>query len=365
MLPVSQRLRRLAIKSQEMESLLRMLTKATKCYFGQRGVLLESDIPISDDNDIFCQSLLKTECRIPEDSLLREDIYRATVADLAERNESRVIQDVGRLYVPSVQTLAKIGEKRFGVFVESVNEGWDCCYSLIDPRPQPDYAVGFGRAGLSEARINKLHPLIKDDPTFQSNHKATYYMYFPFFSTEVKCGTSGLVVADRQNGHTMGVSVHSIVSLYRLAGKELELHNTPIAFSISHDHRMVILTGWGPVFDGDFYTVQSFPIHSFDVTALKGQELWTPRKFTIGVYEYGLNLLEKLNAVIDELPPDLNLDIVQPLKLGHNTGSELQAPDRSEGGENLDSQQSSINPQESTPPTSNQLGTSSKKRTKS
>jgi len=337
------------------------------------GVLLESELPISDDSDTFCQSLLKTECRIPEDSLLREDIYRATIADLAERNESRVIQDVGQLYVPSVQTLAKISEKRFQVFAESVNEAWDCCYPLIDPRPQPDYAVGFGRAGLSEARINKLHPLIKDDPTFRSNHKSTYYVYFPFFSTGVKCGTSGLVVADRQNGHTVGVSVHSIVSLYRLASKELELHNRPIAFSISHDHRMQRLTGWGPVIDGDFYTVQPFPIHSFDVTAFKGRELWTARKFTIGVYEYGLTLLDKLKAIIDELPPDLNLDQVQPLKLGLNTGVELLPPNRSglsqqldahslsEGGENLHSQQSSINSQESTPPTSNQMETSSKR----
>lgn len=145
------------------------------------GVLLESKLPFSNDSNIFCQSLLKTECRIPEDSLLREDIYRATITDFAERDESRVIQHVGRLYVPSVQTLAKIREMRFQVFAESVNEAWDRVYPLIDPRPQPDYAVGFGRAGLSEARINKLHPLIKDDPTFPSNHKSTYYMYFPFF----------------------------------------------------------------------------------------------------------------------------------------------------------------------------------------
>lgn len=338
------------------------------------GVLLESELTISDDSETFCQSLLKTECRIPEDSLLRDDIYRDTIADLAERNEPRVIQDVGRLYVPSVQTVAKINEKRFQVFVESVNEGWDCCYPLIDPRPQPDYAVGIGRSGLSEARISKLYPLIKDDPTFRSNHKSTYYMYFPFFSTEVKCGTSGLVVADRQNGHTMGVSVQSIISLYRLAGKELELHNRPIAFSVSHDHRMVRLTGWGAVIDGDFYTVKPFPVHSFDVTALKGQELWTPRKFTIGVYEYGLTLLDKINAIIDELPPDLNLEKVQPLKLGLNTGFEPQLPlnrsglsqqldahSLSEGGRNLGNQDSSINSRESTPLTSNQMGSSSKR----
>ena len=91
-----------------------------------------------------------------------------------------MIQDVGRLFVPSVQTLAKVSEKRFEVFVESVNEAWDCCYPLINPQPQSNYAVGFGRSSLSEARIDKLQPLMQDGPRCQSEFTSTYYMYLPF-----------------------------------------------------------------------------------------------------------------------------------------------------------------------------------------
>jgi len=290
--------------------------KGYQMLLKKAGVLLESELPVSDDSQNLCQSLLKTKCHIPEDTLLSDESYRDAIADLQERNESRVIQDVGRLFVPSVQTLAKRGEDRFRVFVESVNEAWDCCYPLIDPRPQPDYAVGFGRSGLTEARINKLQPLIRDDPTFQSDYTATYYMYFPFFATEVKCGTSGLVIADRQNGHTMGVCINGILSIHRLAGKENQLHNKPVVFTAAHDHRMLRLTGWGAVIDGDCYTVHPLTIHSFDVTPLRGLERWTPRRYTIGVYEYGLTLLDKINAIIDELPPDLNLGKVKPLRLG-------------------------------------------------
>lgn len=293
------------------------------------GVLLDSELTISDESETFCQGLLKTECHIPDDTLLRDDVYREAIRDLQERNESRVIQDICRLFVPSVQTLAKVSEKRYRVLVESVNEAWDCCYPLLDPRPQSDYAVGFGRSGLTEARIKKLHPLIQDDPTWRSDFTSTYYMYFPFFATEVKCGTSGLVIADRQNAHTMGVIVRGILLLYRLAGKESQLHNKPVAYSMSHDHQMVRLTGWGPVINGDFFTVHPFSIHSFDVTARKGLERWTPRRFTFGVYEYGLTLLYRINAIIDELPPDLNLEKVKPLRLGLNTGEE-----EAEGGEN-------------------------------
>ncbi|MCJ1314594.1 hypothetical protein MMC25_008276 [Agyrium rufum] len=335
------------------------------------GVRLGSELGLADDSATFCQTLLKTKCRIPEHSLLRDDIYRETIADLQQRNESRVIQDVGRLFIPAVETVAKIREKRFRVFAESVSEGWDCCYPLTTPRPEPDYAVGFGRSGLSEGRISKLQPLIQDDPTFRSDFKSTYYMFFPFFSAEVKCGTSGLVIADRQNGHTMGVSVRGILSLYRLAGKEMKLHNKPVAFSVSHDHRMVRLTGWGPVISGNFYTIHPFPIHSFDVTALNGQERWTPRKFTVGVYEYGLTLLEEIKTIIDELPPDLNLKKVQPLKLGLTRGLEMPPPDRSGllqqlnahslagSGGDREGQQSSI---VSTPSTSHQTESSSKRK---
>ena len=102
------------------------------------GVLMDLELDVSDESETFCQNLLKTECRIPDDTLLGDDVYRDTISDLQERNESRVIQDTGRLLVPPVQTLAKVSEKRYAVFVESVNEAWDCCYSLSDPRPQPD-----------------------------------------------------------------------------------------------------------------------------------------------------------------------------------------------------------------------------------
>src|SRR4051794_36723896 len=99
-------------------------------------------------------------------------------------------------------------------------------------------------------------------------------MYFPFFTTEVKCGTQGLVIADRQNGHSMGIIVPAIVHIHRLAGKESQLHNKPVAYSVSHEHRMVRLIGWGPVIDGDFFTIN---------TARRGLEKWTTRRFTIRV----------------------------------------------------------------------------------
>jgi hypothetical protein len=45
---------------------------------------------------------------------------------------------------------------------------------------------------------------------------ATYYMYFPFPTCEVKCGATALDVADRQNAHNMTLAVRAIVELFRL-----------------------------------------------------------------------------------------------------------------------------------------------------
>ena len=43
---------------------------------------------------------------------------------------------------------------------------------------------------------------------------ATYYMYFPFLTCEVKCGAAALDVADRQNAHSMTLAVRGIVELF-------------------------------------------------------------------------------------------------------------------------------------------------------
>ena len=348
--------------------------KGYQMLLGRKGVFLDSELRISDEDERLCQNLLKTECHIPNDTLLRDDLYRETIAELQDRNKFRVIQDLGRIFVPSVQTLAKISDKRFGVFVESVNEGWDSCYPLLNPHPQPDYAVGFGRSGISESRIAKLQPLIRDDPTFPSDLTSTYYMYFPFFTTEVTCGSVALDIADLQNAHSMGIAVRAILTIFRLAGREIELHNKIVAYSVSHDHRLARLNGWGPVIDGDYFTVRSILVQSLDIAAPKGLERWTPRRFSFGVYEYGLTLLDWIHTIIDELPPDLNIGSVQPLKMGSNPGNQPQTLNRSGLFQQLETQSllraseipdrepSDANQPHSTSATSTQVGKSSRQK---
>ncbi|KAK0895149.1 hypothetical protein LTR91_023414 [Friedmanniomyces endolithicus] len=50
-----------------------------------------------------------------------------------------------------------------------------------------------------------MHPIIGDFNE-QSYFMATWYMYFPFLTCEVKCGPAALGVADRQNAHSTAVA---------------------------------------------------------------------------------------------------------------------------------------------------------------
>jgi hypothetical protein len=85
---------------------------------------------------------------------------------------------------------------------------------------------------------------------------------------------------DREWEDTLGVAVNVITEhVHGLAGRESQLHNKPVAFSMSHDHRMVRLTGWGPVINGDFFTVHPSPIHSFDVIAQGSGKMDAPQVY--------------------------------------------------------------------------------------
>lgn len=157
-----------------------------------------------------------------------------------------MIQDISRLIVPSAESLATFGAKHLDILTESVNEGWNNSDPFIrgSTRPQPDYSVGFGRDAFTENQLAKLSPCIGDFIAGdRSLFMATYYMYFPFLTCEVKCGTAALDIADRQNAYSMTLAVRGIVELFRAVKREDEVNRQILAFSISHDHQSVRIYG--------------------------------------------------------------------------------------------------------------------------
>lgn len=109
------------------------------------------DIPeqgITDAGKTLYRSLLETKYATPENTIFGDNAFREACEKLQDKNETRIIQDVTRLLVPSAATLATLGDRLLAILVKSVNEGWNNCTLVTNPCPQPDYAAAFGRSAF-------------------------------------------------------------------------------------------------------------------------------------------------------------------------------------------------------------------------
>ncbi len=315
----------------------------------------KSDLGITDASKSLCRRLLESEQDVPKDSLFRDDLFEKTCRKIQDRNEARVIQDISRLIVPSAETLATYGATDLDHLIEGVNDGWTGSIPVQGPRPQPDFSVGFRRSAFIDEQLNKLDPLIGSvyDTSF---FVATYPMYFPFLTCEVKCGAAALDVADRQNAHSMTCAVRGIIEIYRAVKREKEIHREILAFSISHDHSTVRVYGHYALIDGDKTTFYRHPIRKFDFTEQDGKEKWSAYTFTKNVYDIWMPIhLKRICSAIDELPPDIDFGLSQsasfPQELESQSSQQSNAESTSMLGED-DSQSSLVASQDITPDTS-------------
>lgn len=263
---------------------------------------------ITDGSKGLIKVLLDTDQSIHDESLFRDDLFDATCQKLAGKNETRIMLDIMRLIVPSVEILATYDATKLKCLIEGVNDAWNCSIPFYGVRPQPDYSVGFRRSAFTDDQLEKLKPLIGgwDHTSF---FMATDTMHFPFLTCEAKCGEVGLDIADRQNAHSMTLAVRGVVELYRVVKREKELDGEILAFSISHDQRLVRIYGHHAVVEGRRTTLYSYPIRTFDFTELDGRERWTAYKFTRNIYDKFMPIhLKRICSAIDQIP-DLDFDI--------------------------------------------------------
>ncbi len=303
-------------KDQRYEILL-----STKTSF-----IKESDMGFTSNSKCECQTLLDGDARVSRESLFRDDIFKSACQKTQNRNESRVLQDITRLIVPSAETLATYGATELSCLVESVNEGWNDSIPITKTRPQPDYAVGFRREAFTEDQLKRLVPFVGDVTDFrnESYFMATYYRYFPFLTCEVKCGAAALDIADRQNAHSMTLAVRAIVELFRYVGREKELDREVLAFCISHDHRAVRIYGHYAEINGREQKYYRHPIHTFDFTALEGKDKWTAYKFTTNVYHIWMpKHFKRICSAIDAFPPHVSFELSQQSQLSFTERSGL------------------------------------------
>lgn len=236
----------------------------------------------------------------PEDTLFRDDVFPKVVQMLKGRKEPRILQDISQLLVPSPEQLALLGAEHLEN-VESVDGAWFECIPLAGPRPQPDAAFGLSRAAFTEEQRLKMRPYT-EGAGLCLHFKGTYFMYFPFFGKEVKCGASGLDVADNQNGHSMTLAVRAVVELYKLVGREEELHRKVVAFAASHDDRVVRIYAYCPFFEGDGYSIWR---HTVNELVIGQRTKWITRDFVLNCLETFVPLhIARVRSALDDLEVD-------------------------------------------------------------
>lgn len=122
-------------------------------------------------------------------------------------------------------------------------------------------------------QLAKLSPFIGDFIAGdQSFFMATYYMYIPFVTCEVKCGAAALDIADRQDAHSMALAMRAVVEFFRAVERQDEVNRQILAFSISHDHQLVRIYGHYAVIDGKDTKYYRHPIRNLVFTELDGKE---------------------------------------------------------------------------------------------
>ncbi|OJD31648.1 uncharacterized protein BKCO1_4600077 [Diplodia corticola] len=302
----------------------------------KNSFLRRDDAGVKKEAKKLCRDLLETEQAVPEDTLFSDDIFEETCEMMRKRNEARLVRDITLLIVPSAEIHMIRRPRHSRILVETVNEGWNSSIPVTSPRPQPDYSAGFRREAFTADQLKLLGPFV-GTLWDESYFAATWYMYFPFLTCEVKCGAAALDIADRQNAHSATLAVRAVVELFRLVKREQEIDREILAFSVSHDHRMVRIYGHYPVLDGRDTKYYRHLIHTFDFTAIDGREKWTTYKFTKNVYDNWMpDHFKRICSAIDEIPPDISFDVSQESELqfsrtGLSQDLESQRPSQVEG----------------------------------
>ena len=263
----------------------------------------ETQLRAAQSDKALCQELVNREQPVPRDSLFSDDLFETTLEDIANRTEDRVIRDIGRLIVPSPEKLYRRGAQQLKHLIQTDNESWRNSIPIVKgPRPQPDFATGLKRSAFTSEQLRQLQPYIGDWQT-RSCLVATWEMYFPFLTAEVKCGNKALSIADRQNAHSAAVAANAVVELYRLVSRQDELNGRILTFSISHDHEEVRIYGHYTLIQEKRTLFYRHPVSRIYLPNAGGIDKWTPYKFTRNVFEifYPIHH-ERICSAVDQLP---------------------------------------------------------------
>lgn len=269
----------------------------------------------------FCQELLNKEQLVLKDSLFNENLFESTCEDIANWNETRVIQNIDQLIVSASEDLAQCGATHLKHLIENVNEDWIKFIFLVkDSHSQPDFFMDLKLTAFTADQLKKLNSYIDDWQT-TSHLVHTDKMYFLFLISEMKCSNEALNIADQQNTHSTSVAVNTVVKLYWAIFLQDELHQEILVFSVSHDHWTVRIYSHYALINRNETFFYCHSIWNFNITDQDSKDEWTVYKFTRNIYNIFVSIhLKRIHIAVDQLP-NLDVFLVQPLSQQSNAQS--------------------------------------------
>lgn len=261
---------------------------------------------ITPESRALCQELLNNPQQMPEDVLFSDKLFPEVCKMVKGQNEATVVRYILPRLVPSPKIRALLGADHLKFLNETVNASWINAIKCCSYRPQPDYSIGIHREAFSPEQLQKLQTFIGTRLSDESLYTATYDTCFPFLTTEVKCGAIALDVADRQNAVSQTCALRSLVTLFRIVGREQELHRKVLGFSISHDNASVRIYGHYPIINGKNTTYHRCVISMFNITpTMEGDERWKTATFVQNIEDkHAVDLFKMICSAIDMLQPE-------------------------------------------------------------
>jgi len=222
-----------------------------------------------------------------------------------------VIRSIILYIVLSAENLKTLDATHLEHLIERVNEYWTDNIAVKNSLSRLNYSVEFKRSAFINKQLKKLDSLI--DSVFENFlFIAIYWMYFSFFTCEIKCDVATLDIVDRQNAHSMIVIIRAFVQLYKAVKCEKELHQKILAFLILHDHRSMRIYDHYIIIEKDKIIFYHYFIHTFDFITLNKKNKWMMYKFTKNIYNTWMLIHHKrICSAINDLSSDIDFNLSQ------------------------------------------------------
>ncbi|GCB17611.1 hypothetical protein AAWM_00496 [Aspergillus awamori] len=300
-------------------------------YLGHKGSFWRryTDEEMAIEDKQICEELLERECETPVDTAFDEENFRyINRQQYSGKNGNGTSRMIGQLMVPSAELeifsgrLGSIKGLRQIHLAESIHEPWygsttldedpslvrnacgDSAPWLRLPTPQPSYAVGFSNYAFSREQLRKLKPFVGEFWE-ASSFKGTDRMLFAFLVTEA-LGTDDLEYTIRlRSMHSMTRALRGVVELFRVAGRQDELHQRVLGFSVYYDFQKVEMFAHYVIIEDNKATYYCDRIGSFSFGFCQDEykDRWRSYKFVIALYHDWVPIHhQRLCSAIDSLP---------------------------------------------------------------